>query len=202
MSATAGAVHVMHHDPAEAVGRRERLGVRLLIVADAAFVFGTIFTYLYLRNLNTNGGWLPKGAHTVSSTSGWVTAIPFVIAALLHAFGRRNRGAHAAVSPLVFVALIVGMYLQVQQLSTMPFMVQGSVGFEGSYASAWFLLGMANMVHYVLGAFVALGLAVRARRVHLDPELDSWRLSTAGSWFTWIAVAACASAVTTMIVTI
>ncbi len=201
MSATSGAVHVMHHDPSEAVGRRERLGVRLLIVADASFVFATIFAYLYLRNLNTNGGWLPKGAH-LATTSGWVTAIPFVIAALLHAYGRRNRSMHAAVSPLVFVVLVIGAYLQVKQLASMPFMLSDGSGFEGTYASSWFLLAMANMIHYVLGGFVALGLAVRARRVQLDAELDGWRLSTAGSWFTWIAIAACASAVTTMIVAI
>ena len=51
--------HVMHHDSPAKVGRRERLGVRLIIVADGAFVFGLIFTYFYLRNLNLNGGWVP-----------------------------------------------------------------------------------------------------------------------------------------------
>ena len=45
----------VHHDAPEVVGRRERLGVRLLIVADGAFVFGMIFSYFYLRNLNANG---------------------------------------------------------------------------------------------------------------------------------------------------
>jgi hypothetical protein len=30
----------VHHDAPEVVGRRERLGVRLLIVADGAFLFG------------------------------------------------------------------------------------------------------------------------------------------------------------------
>ena len=44
----------IHHDSAEKVGRRERLGVRLLIVADGAFVFGMIFSWFYLRNLNEN----------------------------------------------------------------------------------------------------------------------------------------------------
>ena len=36
----------VHHDAPEVVGRRERLGVRLLIVADGAFVFGMIFTFV------------------------------------------------------------------------------------------------------------------------------------------------------------
>jgi len=50
----------VHHDSPEAIGRRERLGVRLLIVADGAFLFGMIFSYFYLRNLNVNGGWLQR----------------------------------------------------------------------------------------------------------------------------------------------
>ena len=37
-------------DAPEVVGRRERLGVRLLIVADGAFLFGMLFTYFYLKN--------------------------------------------------------------------------------------------------------------------------------------------------------
>ena len=32
----------VHHDAPEVVGRRERLGVRLLIVADGAFLFGML----------------------------------------------------------------------------------------------------------------------------------------------------------------
>ena len=58
--------HVMHHDAPEVVGRRERLGVRLIILADGAFVFSMIFSYFYLRNLNVNNGWLPADGHTLA----------------------------------------------------------------------------------------------------------------------------------------
>ena len=37
----------VHHDAPEVIGRRERLGVRLLIVADGAFLFGMLFTFFY-----------------------------------------------------------------------------------------------------------------------------------------------------------
>ena len=50
----------VHHDSDAAVGRRERLGVRLLIVADGAFLASMIFSYFYLRNLNNNNAWLPN----------------------------------------------------------------------------------------------------------------------------------------------
>ena len=55
----------VHHDSPEKVGRRERLGVRLLIVADGSFLFGIIFSWFYLRNLNVNNAWLPLNKNRV-----------------------------------------------------------------------------------------------------------------------------------------
>lgn len=190
--------HAVHHDPAENVGRRERLGVRLLIVADAAFVFGTIFSFLYLRNLNTNNGWMPQGIERATSSSVWTVAIPLVIAALAHWYSENHRAAHNLMSWFTFLALAAGLVLQTQQIMNMPYFIveEGTMHFEGTYGSSWFMLAGANMIHYILGTFVALGLAIRTRRAHVDEELETWRLRTAGSWFTWIAFAGVASALT------
>ena len=190
--------HAVHHDPAENVGRRERLGVRLLIVADAAFVFGTLFSYLYLRNLNTNNGWMPQGVERVAASSIWIVTIPFVIAALSHWYGERNRAAFNATSVVTLLALAAGLVLQFQQVLGTPFYIveEGTMHFESAYGSSWFMLACANLIHYVLGTFVALGLAIRAHRANVDPELETWRMRTASSWFTWIAFAALASAIT------
>ncbi|MEI7549554.1 MAG: hypothetical protein WCJ91_03670 [Actinomycetes bacterium] len=192
--------HVMHHDAPEAVGRRERLGVRLIIVADGSFVFALIFSYFYLRNLNVAGGWFPKDAHLFTVRSGWLLALPFVVAAISHRIGQRNRANLGTYSIITFLALAIGLVMQWNQLSHMPFMLAEEGGFEGSYASMAFLMGAANILHYVLGAFVALGLVIRTRRAALDPVLDTWRLLTAGSWFTWIAIAGIAGAITTSFV--
>lgn len=190
--------HAVHHDPAENVGRRERLGVRLLIVADGAFVLGTIFTFLYLRSLNVNDGWLPEGVERVGSSSIWVVTLPLIIAALLHRYGEGHRGAFRATSALTFLVLAAGLVLQLQQVMQTSFfsVEEETMHFEGTYASSWLLLALANVLHYGIGAFVALGLAIRAQRAHVDPELEVWRLRTAGSWFTWIAFAGLASAIT------
>lgn len=190
--------HVMHHDPAENVGRRERLGVRLLIVADAAFVFGTIFSFLYLRNLNTNNGWLTEGVQRASMSSVWTVAIPLVIAALAHWYGENRRATFGFMSLVTFLALAAGLVLQVQQIMNMPYYIveEGTMQFESAYGSSWLMLAGANVIHYMLGTFVALGLVIRARRAHVEAELETWRLRTAGSWFTWIAVAGVASAIT------
>lgn len=190
---------VIHHDPPAVVGRRERLGVRLLIVADGSFVFAMIFTYFYLRNLNINDGWLPNGAHTFSTASSWIAVVPLVVAALVHRYFQRN--SNNDILPIItFVAMLVGGYIQWKQLATMPFIVTDTGAFEGAYASSWFLIGGANLLHYLLGGFVALGLAIRQRTEKIDPVLKQWRLATASTWFNWIAVSGALCALTTSII--
>ncbi|MEI8066756.1 MAG: hypothetical protein WCH42_05435 [Actinomycetes bacterium] len=190
----------IHHDAPEVVGRRERLGVRLLIVADGAFVFGMIFSYFYLRNLNANGGWLPKGAHYLSASTGWLVVTPLIIAAISHRMAEKNRENFNVLSVVTLVSLLAGTYYQWHQLANMPFIVHDTGIFEGSYASMWLLIAGANMFHFLLGSFIALGLVLRAKRAHIDPILQTWRLRTAGSWFTWIAVSGVACALTTTFV--
>ena len=88
----------------------------------------------------------------------------------------------------------------------MPFQVDGEAegekifGFEGAYASSWVLIAGANMFHYILGAFVALGVALRSRRNDLNAVLEFWRQRTVGSWLTWIAISGIACAITTSII--
>ena len=191
----------IHHDAPAVIGRRERLGVRLLIVADGAFVFGMIFSYFYLRGLNANGAWVPKDGHTLAATTGWVVTAPLIVAAIAHKMGARSKS--LATAGIVLLAMLVGAYLQWHQLANMPFIAQDDGGrhfFEGAYASNWVLLGGANMFHYIIGTFLALGLFIRRRRAHVDPTLEYWRQLTAGSWFTWIAVSGILCAITTGII--
>ncbi len=191
----------IHHDAPAVVGRRERLGVRLLIVADGAFVAGMIFSYFYLRGLNANGGWVPKGGHTLAASSGWIVALPLVVAAVVHKLGTKSRSSASA--GIVLLAMLVGLYLQWHQLATMPFIAKDDGGrhfFEGAYASNWVVLGGANMFHYIIGTFLALGLFIRRSRANVDPTLEYWRQLTASSWFTWIAVSGVLCAITTGII--
>lgn len=189
----------VHHDSAEAVGRRERLGVRLLIVADGAFLFGMIFSWFYLRNLNVNQGWLPKGVHTFGTASGWIAAIGLVVAALAHRLGEHNRQARNLTSVVVLIALLIGAFYQWHQMAHMPFIAQSPDErpfYNGAYASNWVLVAGANMFHYLVGSFVALGLVLRGYRTKIDPTLEEWRQRTAGSWFTWIAISGVLCALT------
>jgi len=191
----------IHHDAPEVVGRRERLGVRLLIVADGAFVASMIFSYFYLRGLNANGAWVPKGGHTLPASTGWMAALPFVVAAIVHKIGTRNRS--TATAGVVLLAMLAGAYIQWHQLATMPFIAKDDGGrhfFEGAYASNWVVLGGANLFHYFVGTFIALGLFIRGFRANVDPTLEHWRQLTASSWFTWIAISGVLCAITTGII--
>jgi heme/copper-type cytochrome/quinol oxidase subunit 3 len=187
----------VHHDAPEVVGRRERLGVRLLIVADGAFVFGMIFSYFYLRNLDQNGGWVPKEGHVFSVTSGWVVILPLIVGALFHKLAQRDPSHQGSFSLLTLVAYLYGGYYQFHQLANMPFIDKDSGAFEGAYASCWTVIAGANMFHYIVAGFIALGLVLRSRRANVNPILESWRIRTAASWFTWIAISGIACAITT-----
>jgi len=190
----------VHHDSPEAIGRRERLGVRLLIVADAAFLFGMIFSWFYLRNLNVNQAWLPKGVHSFTTASGWIAASGLIVAAFAHRLGEINRGIRNMTSVVVLVALLIGGYYQWHQMAHMPFIVQDANGrpfYNGAYASNWVLVAGANMFHYLVGAFIALGLVIRGYRAKVDPTLEVWRQRTAGAWFTWMAIAGALCAIAT-----
>jgi heme/copper-type cytochrome/quinol oxidase subunit 3 len=193
----------VHHDSDAAVGRRERLGVRLLIVADGSFLFGMIFSYFYLRNLNNNDGWLPKGVHHYSTFSAWQVAIPFVIAAITHRLGQESKQIRNLTSIATFVVLLVGGYLQWKQMAHMPFLLKddgGVVSFNGAYASNWVLMAGSGLFHYILGAFLALGILIRNRTTDLPYELDLWRQRVVQSWFTWCAIAAVLTALTLSVI--
>ena len=187
----------VHHDAPEVIGRRERLGVRLLIVADGSFVFGMIFTYFYLRNLNANNGWIPKGGHHFSAASGWMCIYPLLLAAIVFKIAQRNPKTVGNLTVISLLAYAYGFYYQIHQIANMPFIVKDTGAFEGSYASTWVLMAGANVFHYFLAAFIALGIVIRARRADVDPALEKWRMRTAASWFTWIAISGVAVALTT-----
>jgi heme/copper-type cytochrome/quinol oxidase subunit 3 len=78
-----------HLESLDVVGARWRTGVRLLIAADAAFLVALVFTYFYLRGLNTEGGWVPKGSPTEATWISWALAGGMVLSAALYRCGAR-----------------------------------------------------------------------------------------------------------------
>jgi heme/copper-type cytochrome/quinol oxidase subunit 3 len=186
----------VHHDAPAVVGRRERLGVRLLIVADGAFLFGMIFSWFYLRNLNQNNAWLANSKNIFSVASGWYAVTPMIVGAILHKIGQKNMKSVGGLNAVSFLLYVWGGYYVIHQMSHMPFISDQTGAYESTYGSMWVLFAGSAVFHYVLAAFMALGVAIRSVRAKVDPVLEQWRMATAASWFTWVAISGIASAIT------
>jgi len=118
----------------------------------------------------------------------------------MHKLAQRRTTMFGVLSVLAVIVIAAGTYYQWHQLASMKFMHTNDAGdnvFEGAYASNWVLIAGANMFHYIITLFVALGLAIRHRRAHVNANLEKWRQKTASSWFTWTAVSGIALALTT-----
>ncbi len=188
--------HVVEHDSPEVVGRRQRLGVLLLIAADVAFVLSLVFAYLYLHGLDTEGGWLPQdGPPALGAGFGWVIAAVMIAswgayrwAEAAARAGRREQLVLGVLAAVVLVAVDLG--LQVYQMATAGFVVS-----DGSYASAFMALAGYHVFHLALTVFLGIGIANRARLGRFDT--DAWHVRLVGYWWTWVALSAILTAATT-----
>jgi heme/copper-type cytochrome/quinol oxidase subunit 3 len=190
---------VLHLEDRDSIGRRWRTGVILLIVADATFVGSLVFSYFYLRGLNTEGNWFPPKSSIAPIWVGWVIAAILVVSAVVYRWGQL--GIHAGktgrlvVGAAIATVLVLGdAVVQVIQLATLPFGVDAS-----SYASSIYVLGGANLFHLLLTLFIGIGMFNRARLDRHAADND-WQVRLIGIWWSWIAVAAVITAFTTSFV--
>lgn len=185
-----------HHEDVDTVGRRWRMGVGFIIVADAAFVASTLFSYRYLRGLNTEGAWLPRGSATAPIWTSWVLAAGLLLSAVVFRWGEKGiRGGDSArlvlasaVGVLLLVLVGVG---QVAQIVGFTFAIHSS-----AYASSMYLLAGANLFHLVLTLFLALAMWNRAR-LRKYSATDNWQVGIVSLWWVWVSIAALFSALTT-----
>lgn len=196
MSATTAPGTAIHREDVDVVGRRWRLGVGFIIVADASFVMAMLFSYRYLRGLNTEGAWVPSGSATAPIWSSWVLAAGLVLSAVVFRWGEQGiRGGDSgrlvlasAVGVVLLVAVCVG---QVVQIAGFPFAIAAS-----AYASTMYLLAGANLFHLLLTLFLGLAMWNRAR-VGKYSATENWQVGIVSLWWAWVALAAVLSALTT-----
>jgi heme/copper-type cytochrome/quinol oxidase subunit 3 len=179
-------LHIEHPD---LVGRRWRTGTLLLILADAAFVAALIFSYLYLRGLNTEKAWLAPKQDTAAIWFSWLITAVIALSAIVYRFaltgiraGKEVRLVTGSVFALAIV-LVAGV-LQFVQLASFPFGVATS-----AYSSSMYVIASANLFHILLTAFLGLAMWNRSRR-HIYSAESSWQVEVVGLWWTWIALAA------------
>src|SRR4249919_3672829 len=121
------AATVTHEHVQEDLFRTQRMGVLLLIAADVAFVLSMMFTYFYLRGLNTNNGWIPTHYPATASIGfSWLIAGVMVLGTLAFLWGQggamsgdNSRLVTGALGALALVLVDAG--LQTYQLATLPF---------------------------------------------------------------------------------
>jgi heme/copper-type cytochrome/quinol oxidase subunit 3 len=194
-SVTIGSPDLHVEDP-NLIGRRWRTGVLLLILADAAFVFALLFSYYYLRGLNTSKAWVDPKQQTAAIWIGWTVAAGAAVSGVAYRWGL---GRLRAGAPPRFVAgalaatLIVTADAVVQfvQLATFPFGIAVS-----AYSSAVYTLAGANLFHLLLTIFLGVAMWNRGRLGIYSSE-SNWQPRLVGLWWTWIVLASVLGALTT-----
>lgn len=185
-----------HAEDPGVVGRRWRTGVLLLIFADVAFVAALIFSYFYLRGLNTSKAWLAPKQDTAAIWVGWLIAGILVVSAValrtgLAGIQRGSRNRLAAAAGLATVLVLGDVVVQIVQLASFPF----GAG-DSAYSSELYLFGGANLFHLLLTLFLGIGVWNRTR-VGRYSQQDHRQVQLISLWWMWISVAALASALTT-----
>lgn len=186
----------LHIEDPDVIGRRWRMGVQLLIVADGAFVASLIFSYLYLRGLNTAHAWVAPHQHTSPIWVSWLITGILVVSAALFRLGQRrieagSIGGFITATTLASVVLVADAVVQIGQLVTFKFGIDTS-----AYSSSIYTMAGANLFHLLLTIFLGVSMVNRGR-LGIYSGTSNWQVRIVGMWWTWIAVAAIASSFAT-----
>lgn len=194
------------HDQApEVVAQRQVLGVWLFIAGDAVIIGSLLFTYLYLRGLNTQQQWMPAGVHGASTVLSWVTLAVAVLSALGLRSAERSvsRGASNAIALFLLASALalVGAGFSIVALGKIPRYVNAVSGVKqiaGSYASALMAIEVSNVVHLVLLALLGIGVAVRVAKGRISAAAWTHARLVRIFWV-WVVSAMTLSAVITTV---
>ncbi len=215
---TSPALFATTGEPVDRVGRRNRLALWLMIIADAAGTVALLISYTYLWSLNVNGGWAPPGARlTAVETNNdipkkveatfaaewpfWLVLLIVVLStvAMWWAYRAGRSGYQTALvtgSVLSALLMVAALVVQWVQISTFPFGPS-----DGAYASAVIVLCASNLAHMLLVLFLLIGMVNRSRK-GLVSQRVSYQAQATAYYMTWVSVAVLLGAlVTTFFVT-
>jgi heme/copper-type cytochrome/quinol oxidase subunit 3 len=137
-------------DTADLVARDKSTGGRLFVAADAFLFMGFVFAYLYLRALNNNGMWNPKGENPSGAMGVVVLVAVIVTAAILTVAGRRLAAAGPAAYRAPAAAAVVTGLVATVLAGSQVFRPGFSPGHAGAFGSV-FIGFMAFYFLHVLG---------------------------------------------------
>jgi heme/copper-type cytochrome/quinol oxidase subunit 3 len=144
-------------------------GTWLWIGADAFFFMSIFFAFVYLRALNSNLMWNPKGQNPSLALGSITLTLVVVSAVLVEIAATRLRRARAwsALAGGALALLVAAILLQGWQLFKPGF----SPGHAGAYGSVFIAFTAAYLLHLLGAGYVLETLLVggRARRYPLEP---------------------------------
>jgi heme/copper-type cytochrome/quinol oxidase subunit 3 len=186
-----------HFESPETIGRRDKMGVSFLILADFVFLLSLIFSYFYLRALNTTGHWIPSDSHVAKNWQGWLVTLFAILSAVAYRSGlvgvrKGNQAKLVTGIGLALLLITVDLVAQIWQWSNFPFLTT-----TGGYASAMILLAGANCFHLGITIFLGIGMLNRSRLGRYTKG-DYWHVSVVGLWWMWIAFASVMVSVTSL----
>jgi heme/copper-type cytochrome/quinol oxidase subunit 3 len=212
-----------HHEPPLKVYGRQRMAIWLFIAGDIITLSAMLFTYLYLRGVNSGNHWMSivglpvDKVHTyayyenlanlptqhlihtspLSPSFNWlVTAVGVVSALIFWAAERnlrktKNRSAFTASSAVATLVAVLAAYLSVIQLQHIP---QVYVAINDShtlsytaYSSVMMVLIGSTLVHFLLLAFLGLGMVIRSARGVLTGE-KWYQAGLVRLFWVWVAI--------------
>ena len=113
-----------------------------LAIGGLSFLFGSfVFTYFYLRSINSSGRWQGSGFVQPSILTGTIIMILAVLSASVHYYGlqqiKAGRKTIWQISGLIALGLgLAAVGLQIDQLATLPF-PPGSSGYSSVFTGLY-----------------------------------------------------------------
>ncbi|MCX6424433.1 MAG: cytochrome c oxidase subunit 3 [Actinobacteria bacterium] len=168
--------------------RRNRLGIWMCIVSDAAGTVALLVAYVYLWSLNVNNAWAPPKDTWADPIPFWLITTGVVVAALsmwwaVAGIGAGRTSQFIAGSVVASLVTLVTLIGQIWQLSTFPFDIT-----DGAYASATFWLCIATALHLSVVGFLTSAMIGRLRAGRITRE-DHSHARLVAMWMTWVCVA-------------
>lgn len=179
-----------HHLPLSVKQRQHRMAVLLLLGSDVVFFICLLFAFFYLKTLNENNMWLPKGLQVPPASQGFILAGILILSSLAYRWGDKGirKGNQSQLKAGIGIALglwIVELFYQISlwsQLSMHPG--------QGGFASMFYVISGYHTFHLLLGLFLGVGLFNRILkgRYMLGDSVDIEIVGYLWYWITMMAI--------------
>ena len=167
--------------------RKLRLGILFYVLTDCILVLFLFAAYVWLRAYNTNGGWFPLDERLPDQTTTNILTGLVVLSGILYFVGyqgikRGNKTILRICSLLALLLVIVALIGQIRFMGEQQFSTS-----DGSFPSTWITISGYHVYHLFVGAFVGIGLTVRAFQGRYSAERHVG-VTVIGYFWYWMAL--------------